>query len=146
MIESKRGKKTSSEKVVEVITAKIENPDLSLRDIEKKTGVNRQTTNKILKEQMDEVVTSCDKKRSLMDVNLSIIEIWSKIIEEEVKAISEKKGELKINSLSDLRQLSWTIEDHFKRNQLLEGKPTENHNIIWGILSTLWDNKVNLTK
>ena len=45
MIESggKRGKKTSSEKIVEVITAKLENPDKSYRDIGKETGVAHST-------------------------------------------------------------------------------------------------------
>ena len=32
-----RGKKTSSEKIVEVLTAKLLNPDLSTRDIEEET-------------------------------------------------------------------------------------------------------------
>ena len=32
-----KGKKTSSEKIVEVLTAKLANPDLSLREIEEAT-------------------------------------------------------------------------------------------------------------
>jgi hypothetical protein len=56
------------------MAAKIENPDLSSRDIEKKTGVNYNTANRIINNEMDEVVTSCNKTTDLLNVNLSIIE------------------------------------------------------------------------
>ena len=128
MIEAggKRGKKTSSEKIVEVITAKLDNPDLSLRDIEKKTGVNRQTTSTILKNEMETVVTSSDKATELLDMSLEIVNDGVSIIRDKIRDLRVNKWGIEINSMNDLKQLSWTIEENFKRSQLLQDKPTAN--------------------
>jgi len=118
-------KKTSSEKVVEVLTAKIWNPDVSLRDIEKKTGVNYRTSWDILKNDMEEVLTGSHKRVKLFDRNINILEIWKRIIEKEISKIDKWNWEVKIKSLNDIKTLSATLEDAFKQNQLLWLKPTE---------------------
>jgi len=125
MIESKRGKKTSSEKVAEVISKKIENPDLSLRDLEKETWVNYRTNWRIIKEDMSQVVTKTENASKLLDMSLEIVNNGVSIINDEIKALKLKEWSLKINSLNDLKQLSWTIEENFKRSQLLQDKPTD---------------------
>lgn len=122
----RRGKKTSSEKTVEVITKKLENPDLSLRDLEKETGVNRQTNSRILNKELKEVVSSSDKAGKLLDMSLNIVNMGVSIIEDEIRALKAKESDLQINSMNDLKQLSWTIEENFKRSQLLQDKPTSN--------------------
>ena len=70
-----KGKKTSSKLIVDVITSKLSDPDLSLRDIEKQTGVNHQTVSDIIEDTMSEVLTGSDKVRSLFEINADIINI-----------------------------------------------------------------------
>ena len=130
-----KGKKTSSEKIVEVITAKITNPDKSLRDISKETNLSHSTIWDILQNNMEEVITSSDKARDLIDVNISIINEWKRIIESEIMKLWKWEWNVKINSLNDIKTLSATLEDAFKQNQLIQQKPTEIVN---------WDYK-NLT-
>jgi len=122
-------KKTSSEKIADVITSKIKNPDNSLRDIQKETWVNYKTARDIINNEMEEVVTSCNKTQNLVNVNLSILEEWKKIIEQEIKKIWKGEWEVKIKSVSDIRTLSATLEDSFKQNQLLTWGKTEDINI-----------------
>jgi hypothetical protein len=124
-------KKTSSEKIVEVITAKISNPDLSLRDIELQTGVNYKVSGDILNNEMEEVVTSSNKTRELLDVNISIINEWKRIIEAEIIKLWKWEWNVKINNLNDIKTLSATLEDAFKQNQLLWWWPTEIVDINW---------------
>jgi len=137
MIESQRGKKTSSEKIVEVITKKIENPDKSYRDISKETGISHSTIWDIIKDEMEEVITSSDKKKDLLDVNLSILAKWKDIIEKEIEKLGKWEWAVKINTVNDIRTLSATLEDAFKQNQLLQDKPTENVNVLWDVLKEI---------
>ncbi len=118
-------KKTSSEKISEVISKKIENPDKSLRDLEKETGVNYKVVWDIINDELPELVTSSNKARNLLDVNLSIINEWKRIIEQEIIKLWKWEWNVKINSLNDIKTLSSTLEDAFKQNQLLQTKPTE---------------------
>lgn len=124
-----RWKKTTSELKAKVISKKIENPDLSLRDISEKTNLNYQTVSDIMKKEMPKILTSSDKTRDLLNVNLSIIEEGKRIIQEEIKKIWRWEWKVKINSLNDIKTLSSTLEDAFKQNQLLSQKPTEIVNI-----------------
>lgn len=126
-----RWKKTSSEKIVEVITQKVNNPDKSLRDIQQDTWVNYVTIGDIIKEEMPEVLTSSNKTRDLLDVNLSIIEKWKLIIEKEIEKLWKWEWNIKINNINDIRTLSATLEDAFKQNQLLQQKPTEVIEFNW---------------
>ncbi|MCP4523278.1 MAG: hypothetical protein GY828_03595 [Candidatus Gracilibacteria bacterium] len=133
MIEKKahnRGKKTSSEKVAAVITAKIKNPDASLRDITKETGVNPQTVSDIQKKEMGEVLTSSDKKRDLLDVNLEII----------INASEKVAGAMKNMNPEDIREakvMQDIVETAFKQNRLLQGESTENHNVLGDVLKDI---------
>lgn len=118
-----RGKKTDSESIVKVITAKIKNPDASLRDIEKETWINHATAWDILKNETDEVLTSSSKKQELMNVNLWIITKWKALIESSI-------GVLPLERYSDLSQLSNIVETAFKQNELLDGWITERNETI----------------
>ena len=130
MIESKRGKKTSSEKIVEVITAKINNPDASLRDITKITGVNPQTVSDIQKNEMGEVLTSSDKKRSLLDVNLEIIENATRKVADAMKSMNPE-------DIREAKVMQDIVETAFKQNRLLEWESTENVNVLWDVLKEI---------
>ena len=127
-----RGKKTSSELKAEVISSKIQNPDLSLRDIEKKTWVSKSTGKDILDNDMQEVRTSSDKITDLVDVNISIMVDWKKVIAKIVSDLADdsKESSVVINGMSDVRSLSSVLEDAFKQNQLLTWWATERQEVI----------------
>ena len=115
---SKRGKKTSSEKIVEVITAKVKNPDKSLRDIAKETDMSHSTVWDILKDELEEVLTSSDKKRDLLDVNLSILAKWKDIIEKETQPVEMATSDQikRIEALVDALNIDQDqIEKWFKK-------------------------------
>ena len=118
-----RWKKTDSESVVKVITAKLKNPDASLRDISKETGINHATASDILKNQTNDVLTSSDKKKKLIDVNINIIAKGKALIESSI-------GTLPLERYSDLSQLSNIVETAFKQNELLGGIPTDIVKVI----------------
>lgn len=123
-----RWKKTSSEKVAKIVSEKIKKPDSSLKDLSKKTWVNKQTVSDILKKQWQEVLTSSDYTQQLVDENIKIIQKWKKIIFEQLEKIN-KKWWVKILSVSDIKSISSTVEEAFKQNQLLTWSNTENSEI-----------------
>lgn len=103
---------------------KIKNPDLSSRDIEKETWVDHSTVTRILDKELQHIATN-DKAQELYTKNLEILSEGKRIITEEIKKIGKAWG-VKITSVNDIRSLSSTLEDAFKQNQLLSGKPTDN--------------------
>ena len=125
-----RWKKTDSKTVADVISKKIEDPDKSLRDIAKETGVNHQTVSDIQKNEMDEVLTSSDKTVWLLNVNLEIITNASKKV---AKAMKDMNPE----NLRDAKTMQDIVETAFKQNQLLQDKPTENVNVLWDVLTEI---------
>lgn len=127
-----RGKNISSEDKIKVINAKLNNPEKSLRDIEKETWVNRQSSKRIL-DDTPEIVTSCDKWAIILDRLDTIIDNITIITEEATKKYIESK-ELTIKDIKDLNDIAKT---NFERKQLLTGKATSNVNIIWDILKEI---------
>lgn len=123
-----RWKKTSSEKIAEVVSEKLKKPDSSLNDLSKKTWINKQTVSDILKNDWEKVLTSSDYSKKLIEENIKIIQEWKKIILQQIKKLN-KKGWVKIVSVSDIKSLSSTIEEAFKQNQLLNWWNTENTEI-----------------
>lgn len=122
-----RGKQTSSEDKAKVISKKIENPDLSLRDIERETGVNYVTTKEILDKDLWNVLTSSNKLVKLVDTNIEIMNDGKEIIKRIVQDIKNNRdGGIKINGMQDVKSLSSIIEDAFKQNQLLTWGKTED--------------------
>lgn len=116
-----RWKRTSQKKTAEIVACKVDNPDMSLRDIEKKTWINKQTVSKLLKKEIPEL-TKLDKTNELINLNLKIISKWKKKILKSIDSI-------KINSMNEVRSLSLAIDDAFKQNQLLNWWATENNEI-----------------
>jgi len=117
-----RGKKTSSEKIVEVLTAKLINPDLSTRDIEVETWVPYNTVSTILNTESEQVWTK-EKKNELFDANLDIINIWTEKIRIAMRLLNPE-------TIRDTKEYQTIIDTAFKQNQLIEWKATIN---VWGI-------------
>lgn len=104
-----RWKKTSSEDKARVIEAKINNPDLSTRDIEKLTWVNRQTSSDILKKEIPEILSKSDTIAKLIDDNHRIMNItWLHILDK-----LKDWDKVSIRDLKDLRDFA------IKQNTLL---------------------------
>jgi len=117
-----KGKKTNPEKIAAVINNKIANPDISLRDLEKETGVKKDTANNIIKEEI-ESIDSLDTVKKLVDLNTELIIMGRERILADAKSRP-------INSWSDNKQFDSIVETAFKQNQLLGGGVTENVGVI----------------
>lgn len=107
-----QGKKTSSEDIVNVITAKLSNPDLSLRDLEKETWVNYRTNKDILDNNLPEVLTNSNKAKTLFDYNLDIINEWARKIAEAMKILNPV-------DIKDTKEYQTIVDTSFKQNQLM---------------------------
>ena len=61
-----RGKSTSTKDKKKVIKAKLNNPEISLRDIEKETWINYQNAKNII-DDIPELLTTFDKEKKMID-------------------------------------------------------------------------------
>jgi DNA-binding MarR family transcriptional regulator len=113
-----QGKKTSVSDKNKVIEAKLRDPNKSLRDIEKETGVKRDTVSKTIKE-IPGLSTKADK--DLISRIDNIIDDIAEITEKHARQMKEKKA-LKSYDVKLLNEISKT---NFERKQILTGKPTE---------------------
>ena len=123
-----RWKKTSSAKIAEVVTKKLIKPDKSVREIAKETKVSKSTVWEILVKEAPKLWTSSDYTQKLVDTNIKILQKWKEIILKELQRIN-KKNWVKITSVKDIKNLSSTMQEAFKQNQLLTWNNTENTEI-----------------
>lgn len=80
-----QGKKTSSQKKSEVLIAKIKDPEKSLRDIEKETGVKKDAAWDIINKDLPELATSSDILKNLLEKDLEILDAIQKRKAERIK-------------------------------------------------------------
>lgn len=123
-----RWKKTSSAKIAEVVTKKLIKPDKSVRDIAEETNVSKSTVWEILVKEAPKLWTSSDYTQKLVNTNIKILQKWKEIILKELQRIN-KKNWVKITSVKDIKNLSSTMQEAFKQNQLLTWNNTENTEI-----------------
>lgn len=115
-----KGKKTSSEKIVAVVTAKIANPDLSSRDIEEQVwDVDHSTVTRILDKDLQHLATSSDKAFNLFEANLEIIAEATKKVSIAMKNMNPEK-------ITEAKEMQSIVDTAFKQNQLLTWGKTEN--------------------
>jgi hypothetical protein len=115
-----KGKKTSIEDKAKVIEAKINNPNISARDIEEETGVNYRTTARILDNDLSQVVTESKATAELIDRNNNLLAEADKLI---AKKIQQTPDEVRVNELVAVKKST------FEQNRLIQGESTENVNI-----------------
>jgi hypothetical protein len=128
-----RGKTTSSEKKAEVIMEKIKNPDASSRDLAKKTGVNRNTANTIVKEELGRVVPQSENIAKLIDSNSEILSLSDDAVVDRLKKdVDHPSYFTNVLRAKDLA---------FKQNQLLTDRPTNNIKVS-GDLTGLTDEEL----
>ena len=122
-------KKTSSEKIAEVVTEKLKKPDSSLKDLSKKTGLNKQTVSDILKKEWRKVLTSSDYSKKLIEENIQIINFSSRIVRTKLAMLTDNIDAIAFLTSQDIKALSSIADTSFKQNQLLTGNSTENNEI-----------------
>lgn len=124
-----RWKKTSSKKIAEVVTEKLKKPDSSLKDLSKKTGLNKQTVSDILKKEWRKVLTSSDYSKKLIEENIQIINFSSRIVRTKLAMLTDNIDAIAFLTSQDIKALSSIADTSFKQNQLLTGNSTENNEI-----------------
>ena len=116
-----RGKKTDSKTKKEIIEKKLNNPDLSSRDIEKALGwiVSNDTVCDVIKDDLPQVATESQRIANLIDTNNNLQSLADAMIALKIKSGEES---IKLSELVSLR------DSTFKQNQLVKWSATEN---IW---------------
>ena len=106
-----RGSRTKDELKVKVIEAKINEPDITLREIEEKTWVSIETARNIINEELPEVAKSSENVKSLFEKNVELQSAADALINE---MIAKKDKSITVAQLTSLR------DSTFKQNQLIE--------------------------
>ena len=105
-----RGSRTKDEDKKKVIETKINNPDITLREIEEKTWINIETSRKIINQDLPAVVKSSENIANLIDSNNNLIALADKRLRELLENWEER---ITARDLVSVRE-SW-----FKQNLLL---------------------------
>ena len=130
-----RGKKTRDEDIDATIESKILDPQKSLRDIQKETGVNYETARNILND-IPEVMTSCDKWERIIETMDWIISDIAEITRLSITTIKTKVNDWTL-SINDLKGLNEIAKNNFDRKQILTGKATVNVNVLSDVLKEI---------
>lgn len=138
-------KRIDSKTRAEILAKKIENPELSTRDIEWRTWVDHTTISRVLDHELQQVATKPDWQAQidrLARIVWNIEEVTSKAIE----SVQEKQDQL---SVYDVKLLNDIGKTNFERLQLLTGKATQNVAVLSidesqaNLIAQRWINKTN---
>ena len=122
------GKRIPTPKRMKIIKAKLENPDLSSREIEAKTGVKRKTVQKILRQVPAIVAANGVDGKLARDVKQLewIVSGINEIIERSINKYREVEA---VFEPKDLKSITDIAETNRKRSQVLQGKSTDKKEI-----------------
>lgn len=138
-----KGKRTDIETKANIVIDKINNPDLSVRDLAEKYDVGKSTASDIISEVIDEVRTSSDIVSEIVTDALEASKIMGKVTLKMAEDIQSRQLQVEEwaewfkPTTDEIRTLNATVAEWFKRSQLLQGKATENVNVIWDVLKQL---------
>lgn len=136
-------KKTDAKTKAKILEKKINNPDLSTRDIAKDIwGINNTTVNDIINTHLPQLPTDSQAVAKLIDTNNNLQSLADNLLKEWIIAKDEKVTPWHLVSLR---------ESTFKQNQLLTGKPTDIQDVKfkdleWKPLSELLEYINNATR
>lgn len=134
-----QGKQTREEDIQMVRELKIQDPQLSSRDISKQTWINHVTVCEIINE-IPELLTTSNKWDSIIDTMDTIISEIADMTRLSMKPIRDKLIEWTLG-INDLKALNDIAKNNFDRKQILTGKATVNVNILWDVLQEIqWMN------
>lgn len=119
-----RWREITQEEKAKIITAKFENPDLSVRDISDSTWISKTTVANTINE-APEIIESLDRTDEAVEqiARLDRI-IWG--IEDITSKLIVRIANKEDITINEVKQLNEIAKTNFDRRQLLTGKPTEN--------------------
>lgn len=131
-----QGRKITQEEQAKIISAKVVNPDLSIRDIADSTWIAKSTVANTINDTPEilESLDSKDKAESILNTMDEIISEIADITRLAINPIRDKVIEWTL-TVGDLKQLNDIAKNNFDRKQILTGKPTDITKHEW--LSTL---------
>jgi len=119
-----KGKKTSNEKIAEVITEVIKNPlEASVRKVARKTNISKTAVHNTIKRELGTIRTPSIKEIIKEDMN--IIALGTK---EQRRRLEEEPETLRMDEITRATEAST------RRSQLLKGEATDNvaiRGFIW---------------
>ena len=118
-----QGKRTPTDKKDAVVTKKLQNPNISLREIEAETGVHFKTAWDIIN-RIPEEVTKSNKEPDMIDKLDDIINMVVDITKTSMKKFQQKNDNEWLNT-REVKDLSSIAKDNFDRKQILQWKPTD---------------------
>lgn len=107
-----------------ILIDKINNPDLSTRDLAEQHWIWKSTVADIIDEIPKELRANSDKWDKILDTMDEIISEIADITRLAINPIRDSVLEWKL-TVSDLKSLNDIAKNNFDRRQLLTGKPTE---------------------
>ena len=116
-----KGSRTKDKDKASVISKKIQNPDITLREIAEQTWVPQSTADDIIKNVMPEVRKSSEIIASIIDNDMESVHTMSLITKRFAKETLMKEELDK----GDVSVANTTTESAFKRSQLLKWNATE---------------------
>ena len=123
-----KGSRTKDKLKVQVIEAKLNAPDMKLREIAQTTWLPTSTVSDIIQKDLPEVRKGSARLQEIVETNNNIISIWKKLIETYLPA-------LEISKHNDLKTISDILDTALKQNQLLTGNATDRSEIVLETLS-----------
>jgi len=112
-----QGKRIDIEQRVAIGVAKLNNPNLTSREIAEELNTSKSTVARVIDEDLGKVGTT-ELWKSLYDTNLEIINIW-------VEKVRIAMLRLDPENIRDAKEMQSIVEVSFKQNQLIQGKATE---------------------
>jgi hypothetical protein len=137
-------KRIDSKTRAEILARKIENPDLSTRDIEWSTWVDHTTVSRVLDHELQQVATKPDWQAQI-DRLAQIVWDIEIITSKTIKSVQEKDD----LTVYDVKVLNDIGKTNFERLQLLTGKATQNVAVLSidesqaNLIAQRWINKTN---
>lgn len=131
-----QGRKITQEDQAKIISAKIINPELSIRDIANDTWIAKSTVANTINDAPEilESLDSKDKGEKILNTMDEIISEIADITRLAINPIRDKVIEWTL-TVGDLKALNDIAKNNFDRKQILTGKPTDITKHEW--LSTL---------
>lgn len=129
------GKRTDIKTRASIVIDKINNPDLSVRDLSEEYGIWKSTVSDIINEVTDTLRTSSDNVLEIVNDALEATAIMGKVTLTMAKDIQARQLQAEDwadkfkPSTDEIRTLNTTVDTWFKRAQLLSWKATERIDI-----------------
>lgn len=144
-----RGKKTDIETKAKIAELRI-TKGMLWTDIADKLWVNERTVQRVIEKEVSEVVAESTLIQWIIQDAVEASKIMGEITLNMAKDIKQRQiqvdewAEWFKPTTDEIRTLNATVSEWFKRSQLLQGKSTENVNILWDVLSQIqWLKETN---